>query len=392
MQRLIFKKNKKTAKHNRLHSRIKRLLVDENCGFFIEDYFHTILNLEKKRTERSGKHFLLMLINIKKIYKKPVPNEIIATIGDAIISLTRETDIKGWYERNAFLGIIFTESNGTDKDILKNKFQNHLSGVLDEAQMAKIKISFHVFPEEGNGEGEKLSNNLDMKLYPDITKNSLSKKISFFIKRFFDVVGSIFLMIIFLPSFLLIPAFIKLTSEGPVLFKQKRHGQFGRTFTFLKFRSMYINNDPGIHKKYIKTFIHEQKSYDNLYGNESSTQKGIYKIKDDPRITPIGRLLRKTSLDELPQFINVLKGEMSLVGPRPPIHYELEDYDLWHRRRILEVKPGITGLWQVKGRSSTTFDEMVRLDLQYSREWSIWLDLKILLLTPFVVLTGRGAY
>jgi lipopolysaccharide/colanic/teichoic acid biosynthesis glycosyltransferase len=155
---------------------------------------------------------------------------------------------------------------------------------------------------------------------------------------------------------------------------------------------MYINNDPGIHKKYIKTFIHEQKSYDNLYGNESSTQKGIYKIKDDPRITPIGRLLRKTSLDELPQFINVLKGEMSLVGPRPPIHYELEDYDLWHRRRILEVKPGITGLWQVKGRSSTTFDEMVRLDLQYSREWSIWLDLKILLLTPFVVLTGRGAY
>jgi lipopolysaccharide/colanic/teichoic acid biosynthesis glycosyltransferase len=392
MQRLIFKKNKKTAKHNRLHSRIKRLLVDENCGFFVEDYFHAILNLEKKRTERSGNHFLLMLINIKKIYKKPVPNEIIATIGDAIISLTRETDIKGWYERNALLGIIFTESNGTDKDILKNKFQNHLSGVMDEAQMAKIKISFHVFPEEGNGEGEKLSNNLDMKLYPDITKNSLSKKISFFIKRFFDVVGSIFLMIIFLPSFLLIPAFIKLTSEGPVLFRQKRHGQFGRTFTFLKFRSMYINNDPGIHKKYIKTFIHEQKSYDNLYGNESSTQKGIYKIKDDPRITPIGRLLRKTSLDELPQFINVLKGEMSLVGPRPPIHYELEDYDLWHRRRILEVKPGITGLWQVKGRSSTTFDEMVRLDLQYSRQWSIWLDLKILLLTPFVVLTGRGAY
>jgi lipopolysaccharide/colanic/teichoic acid biosynthesis glycosyltransferase len=103
-------------------------------------------------------------------------------------------------------------------------------------------------------------------------------------------------------------------------------------------------------------------------------------------------LLRKTSLDELPQFFNVLRGEMSLVGPRPPIPYEIEEYDIWHRRRFLEIKPGITGLWQVKGRSSTTFDEMVRLDLEYIREWSLWLDFKILLKTPWVVLTCKGAY
>ena len=115
-------------------------------------------------------------------------------------------------------------------------------------------------------------------------------------------------------------------------------------------------------------------------------------MSNDPRITPIGQFLRKTSLDELPQFFNVLKGEMSLVGPRPPIPYECELYDIWHRRRMLSVKPGITGLWQVSGRSSTTFDEMVRLDLRYINGWSLWLDIKLLLKTPLVIITGKGAY
>jgi lipopolysaccharide/colanic/teichoic acid biosynthesis glycosyltransferase len=150
---------------------------------------------------------------------------------------------------------------------------------------------------------------------------------------------------------------------------------------------MSVNNDPGIHQEYIKNFILEKKSYAS--GPETAL---VYKIKDDPRVTPLGRFLRKTSLDELPQFLNVLKGDMSLVGPRPPIPYELENYDLWHRRRIMEIKPGITGLWQVEGRSSTTFDEMVRLDLKYAKEWSLWLDIKILLKTPWVVFSGKGAY
>jgi lipopolysaccharide/colanic/teichoic acid biosynthesis glycosyltransferase len=150
---------------------------------------------------------------------------------------------------------------------------------------------------------------------------------------------------------------------------------------------MSVDNDPGIHQEYIKNFIREKKSYTS--GPEEPL---IFKIKDDPRVTPLGRILRKTSLDELPQFLNVLKGEMSLVGPRPPIPYELENYDVWHRRRIMEVKPGITGLWQIEGRSSTTFDEMVRLDLKYAKEWSLWLDIKILLKTPRVVLVGKGAY
>ena len=118
----------------------------------------------------------------------------------------------------------------------------------------------------------------------------------------------------------------------------------------------------------------------------------MFKITDDPRVTPVGRFLRRTSLDELPQFLNVLLGEMSLVGPRPPLPYEVEAYDVWHRRRLLEARPGITGLWQVNGRSRTKFDDMVRLDLQYARKQSLWLDLKILLRTPAAVVSGDGAY
>ena len=157
-----------------------------------------------------------------------------------------------------------------------------------------------------------------------------------------------------------------------------------------KFRTMYTNNDPKIHIEYNKKLIAgEIDAAQNTCGGGNGA---TYKIQDDPRVTSIGRVLRKTSLDELPQFLNVLMGDMSLVGPRPPIAYEVECYDIWHKRRVLEAKPGITGLWQVSGRSSTTFDDMVRLDLKYVREWSLWLDIKLLLKTPRVVLTGKGGY
>jgi lipopolysaccharide/colanic/teichoic acid biosynthesis glycosyltransferase len=147
---------------------------------------------------------------------------------------------------------------------------------------------------------------------------------------------------------------------------------------------MYVNNDATIHKDFVTDFIK---------GNikeSADGQKPVFKIQNDPRITPIGRFLRKTSLDEIPQFINVLMGDMSLVGPRPSIPYEVEQYDLWHRRRVLEVKPGITGLWQVEGRSSLTFDNMVRLDLQYIKRCSFFLDMKLLIKTPFMLV--KGAY
>jgi lipopolysaccharide/colanic/teichoic acid biosynthesis glycosyltransferase len=149
---------------------------------------------------------------------------------------------------------------------------------------------------------------------------------------------------------------------------------------------MYFRNDPKIHQDFVRQLISGKDE------SKRDASGSVYKIKDDPRITPVGRFLRKTSLDELPQFLNVLTGEMSLVGPRPPIPYEVEAYDIWHRRRFLEAKPGITGLWQVEGRSRTKFDEMVRLDLRYAKIWSPWLDIKILLRTPGAVFRGDGAY
>jgi lipopolysaccharide/colanic/teichoic acid biosynthesis glycosyltransferase len=190
----------------------------------------------------------------------------------------------------------------------------------------------------------------------------------------------------FSPLLLAIAIAVKLSSRGPILFRQQRVGQYGRNFTFLKFRSMYVNNDNSVHQEFVKKLIAQDGATPAQEG------QGVYKLTNDKRITRIGGFLRRTSLDELPQLFNVLRGDMSLVGPRPPIPYELAAYQTWHRRRVLEVKPGITGLWQVTGRSRVKFDEMVRLDLRYATNWSPWLDLKILLKTPLAVIKGSGAY
>ena len=246
-----------------------------------------------------------------------------------------------------------------------------------------MRISYHFYPEDFE-DGKPILKS-DEKLYPDLHKQDRSRIIYHGLKRAIDIGGSLFGLALFSPLFLVISALIKFTSEGPVFFRQRRIGRFGQEFWFLKFRTMYVNNDPDIHQQYVTKLITAPREV------EVDGQKPLYKIGKDPRVTRLGSFLRKTSFDELPQFINVLRGEMSLVGPRPPIPYEVACYRSWHRRRLLEVKPGITGLWQVYGRSRTTFDEMVRLDLRYVQQQSLWLDLKILLKTPVAVLSGQGA-
>lgn len=206
------------------------------------------------------------------------------------------------------------------------------------------------------------------------------------IKRYLDISISLLAIFFLLPIIFLISVLIKITSPGPIFFKQERIGYMGKKFIIYKFRTMYQIKDERIHRDYVKDFIHNSKL------NEPESHNHIYKITDDPRIIPIGKLLRRTSLDEIGQFINVLKGDMSLVGPRPPIPYEVEMYDLWHKRRFLTVKPGITGLWQIYGRNTITFNEMVRLDLTYANNWSLALDFKILLKTMGAVLSMKGAY
>lgn len=196
------------------------------------------------------------------------------------------------------------------------------------------------------------------------------------IKRSLDIIGSLVGLILFSPIFLCASLAIFFEDKGPVFFKQIRIGKQGRLFYILKFRSMKMNAESEkIHLEHL-----------------NQHKVGVtFKIQNDPRITKIGRFLRKTSLDEVPQFLNVLKGEMSLVGPRPPVPKEVAQYKAAQLRRLM-VKPGITGLWQVSGRANIDFEGQVRLDLQYIHSESIWQDIKILLLTLPAVLLGKGAY
>ncbi|MEJ7699685.1 MAG: sugar transferase [Pyrinomonadaceae bacterium] len=206
-----------------------------------------------------------------------------------------------------------------------------------------------------------------------------------FVKRAFDIIISILVIVLLAPVWLIISVLIRLDSNGVVLFRQERVGMDGRRFLCYKFRTMKTNADESVHRDaYLKNI--EGLSEANV-GDEENPVFG--KVKDDPRITSIGKFLRRTSLDELPQFLNVLRGEMSIVGARPPIPYEVEEYDIRHRKR-LDMKPGITGLWQVSGRNRLTFEEMVRIDLFYIENWSVWLDLKIILLTLPAILRGDG--
>lgn len=205
------------------------------------------------------------------------------------------------------------------------------------------------------------------------------------LKRPLDIVGSLFALIVTSPLTALIAILLKLTSPGPLLFRQTRIGEHGRPFTMLKFRTMRVDADPAVHQEYVTRFI---RSGAQLHAKSRTV---LEKLTNDPRITPVGRLLRRSSLDELPQLWNVLRGDMSLVGPRPPLPYEVSQYRSWHWRRVLDAKPGLTGLWQVVGRSRTTFDEMVRLDIAYARRCSLWADIRILLATPRAVVSGKGA-
>jgi exopolysaccharide biosynthesis polyprenyl glycosylphosphotransferase len=202
------------------------------------------------------------------------------------------------------------------------------------------------------------------------------------LKRSFDIVFSSLAILLLLPLWLLIALLIKLDSKGPVFYTQERVGMDGRLFLLYKFRTMRAGADPELHREYQRAFIAGRAE-----ANLGDDHKPTYKLLADPRITRIGKLLRRTSLDEVPQLLNVLAGDMSVVGPRPPIPYEVEAYELWHRKR-LDMKPGLTGLWQVSGRNRLPFEEMVRLDLFYIENWSLLLDLKIILRTGFVMLGG----
>lgn len=359
-------------------------------GLLPQEVFISMLSRERKRTERSHRRFVLMLLESANLLKAGNDPKSFQDVLCALSKSTRETDIIGWYEEHSIIGVIFTEIGDAEgrsvASALLSKVPNALCSSLSIEEINEISLSFHVFPEDS--QDRHSGRPADRALYPDLLPRRRPMRISRLAKRSIDIVGSLLGILLLAPVFLIICGLIKLTSAGPALFRQARVGQGGRYFTFLKFRSMYTNSDPGIHREYVKSFIAGAAGASVPEGG----QPGVFKLTNDPRVTPVGRFLRRYSLDELPQLLHVLQGEMSLVGPRPPLPYEFESYDIWHKRRLMAMKPGITGLWQVEGRSKVEFDDMIRLDLRYAAEWSLWLDLQILFKTPRAVLTGAGAY
>ncbi len=353
---------------------IKSLLVKDEPDFSREIY------LERRRSERYQRSLLLVLMDGSGIPDPPARAAAFHGLINGMADLLRDTDVLGWHCRDTVLGILLPDLEHASQTLIRSvfgKFSTLVESSLGAALAGRIELTVHVFPDPLRLSGDAT----DFTLYPELQrKTNLMFQA---LKRGLDLCVSLPALLLLSPLFALLAVAVKCTSRGPVLFRQVRLGQYAKPFTFLKFRTMNAGSDAALHQKYVAEFIS---------GQPVGGSSGIYKITDDPRVTTVGRWMRRTSLDELPQLWNVLRGEMSLVGPRPPLRYEFERYAPWHRRRVLEAKPGITGLWQVLGRSATTFDDMVRLDLRYARRRSVWLDLKILFHTPGAMLSGKGAY
>jgi lipopolysaccharide/colanic/teichoic acid biosynthesis glycosyltransferase len=345
-----------------------------------ESLFRDALGRERRRADRFEESFALVLITLAQpAQAKQRDNEII----DTLAASRRDGDIIGWYEQGTVLGLIRSRSGHDVHETaahLASIVHQELACSLAGDALSGCSIRLDVYSPHAKSAPVFLGEQVKRQSSP---LTWLFRKL---VKRAIDIAGSAALLTMLSPIFLVLAALVKLTSRGPVFYRQERVGQGAETFTMLKFRTMRVDASHELHQEYVSAFIQAQAQ------QTTTATAPVFKIVNDPRITPIGHFLRRSSLDELPQFWNVLKGQMSLVGPRPPLPYEVRVYRPWHRRRLLEAKPGITGLWQVTGRSRTTFDEMVRLDLRYARNHSVWADVKILLATPRAVISGNGAH
>lgn len=407
----------------------------KSCLLSQEDFLARMRH-ERLRSERYETPLSLVVVDIKALMHgfvgpgKMLTRVFLRHVGEGLRNSTRECDIKGWYQEGR-AGILtpHTDESGA-RALARNLSMDLARRFGPESHGEEHKLSRFIvlasLPAHGNSLPAKdhrtkakpspvrahdYRSSSSAPNSPTLALRSIkggavdvalltwpisielltyeqARGLQLKLKRAMDVLGSLFGIALFGPLMLFIALLIKITSSGPILFRQERLGFLGKPFTFLKFRSMKANCDQSLHRQYVTELIN---GHNDAINNGTPAQP-VYKINGDPRVTWIGRFLRKTSLDELPQFFNVLRGDMSLVGPRPPIPYECHNYQRWHCRRVLEVKPGITGLWQISGRSRTTFNEMVRLDLTYVRTWSLWLDVKILLRTPWAVVSTKGGY
>lgn len=371
--------------------------------------FEWFLELEKQRSLRLEGSVCVLHIDCTRLSEvcveedgTPPFGKLLREVEETIKTRTRRSDLFFPYEQRMKLILSNTSKQGAfaASQRIITTIHNSLEPVVNARTAAPVDVQI----DSWDFNGEKNYERLDFKLIrkeqseekaaadsetiePIIEVNATSRwrAFTYQIKRAIDFTGAVFGLFFLCPVMLLIAAVIKLTSSGPVFFTQERVGKNGKVFKFIKFRSMYVNVNDEAHREYVTKLIKGQ-----ITNEKTASDKALFKLENDDRITRIGRILRKYSLDELPQLINVLKGEMSLVGPRPAIPYEVNNYSYWHMQRF-NALPGITGLWQVNGRSRTTFSEMVRYDIQYISDWSLWLDIKILFRTIPAVLSSDGA-
>lgn len=339
--------------------------------------FLSQLRREKRRTERSKAPLSIATFRLD------------GTRGDGLDKVQlllrllqdnkRETDILGCID-NDCVAIILPETN-------LDGMQGFMQKVAQRVTDLSFATSTATYPNElfeSLATGRQSSRDLEPMF---LDRSAGEPRFGYLLKRGVDVTGAMLGILILSPLMLITASAIAMTSPGPIIYKQVRLGKRGTPFVFYKFRSMFCSVDDRIHREYVTRLIEGERQE----GTQGKSAKPWAKIQDDPRVTRVGQFIRKTSIDELPQLFNVLKGDLSLVGPRPPLSYEVEKYQSWHLRRILDTKPGITGLWQVEGGSHTTFDDMVRMDLRYVRHCSLMLDIRILVKTLTVVLRRGNA-
>lgn len=347
------------------------------------DVFRRIINRERDRANRTGEIFSLVVFNAPDSNGKQKNLENLVNI---VVRSMRSIDVLGWLDDN-HVGILLpeTENSGAHKfvnkicteaqssqDVSNYEVYTYPSDILTDPE----NISFSRLPGDRQGRHfhwggwsfAKTQQNVDY----------IFSQTHMALKRGFDFLGAGVLLLLLSPLFFVISLIIKIASPGPVFFKQERIGYGGQPFTFLKFRTMCSGAASKKHQDYLASLIRGASDQD---GDDAP----MTKLDHDPQIIPCGNFLRKSCLDELPQLINVLRGEMSLVGPRPPIPYEVKEYCSWHRGRFNAI-PGMTGLWQVSGKNKLSFREMVRLDIRYSMDRSLFMDIKILFKTPMAIL------
>lgn len=355
------------------------------AGIKPAEEFHGILRRECARTDRTGGSFSVVLFDISYLEDKLLAAHLLIQI---LVARARSSDEIGWFDKSR-VAIFLHATTGAGAQTLANdicseiaKRKSHLSWQIytypvdwisgtDRNSFRHCDTHSVLFDSELPVSKVRKVKIADRCYVPEAFKSQLIKRISIW-KRSFDIIGALLALIIFSPIFLLIAIMIKLVSSGPIFFKQERVGYLGKPFTMYKFRTMKLFCSKNWHQRHLCDLI--------------QSDKAMEKLECDNLIIPFGKLLRNWCLDELPQLFNVLRGEMSLVGPRPAIAYEVAEYAKWFKRRF-DTVPGMTGLWQVSGKNRLTFKEMIRLDIRYAAKKSFWLDLKIVLLTPNAIFT-----